>query len=188
MIWPPATQEGKIQEGNPATSGRLSIIGKISRANPKLENTLNRVISQKLSLFLHYRDLSRRPCQIFLESPLYTNHPKKHKWVTEPTWAIASWPEVQPRSYKAMFCACISPDLHLVEWTNHNVGLSYFVSAHTVHLSGWRLLLNSQLSPPQTSVLLQQWSEVANTSELLLSLSYWALSMISYSATLHPRW
>ena len=80
----------------------------------------------------------------------------------------------------------VRPCLHLVGWTTHNEELSYFEAAHMVHSFGCRLQLNLQLGPPLTSVLLQEWPEVVNSSKLLLSLSCCALSMISYSPTRHP--
>ena len=36
-------------------------------------------------------------------------------------------------SYKGKFSACVSPGLHLVEWTRHSVDLSYFVAADALH-------------------------------------------------------
>ena len=49
------------------------------------------------------------------------------------------WPEMHRSSCKGTFSGCVRPGLHLVEWTRHNVGLSYFAGAHTVHWSGWGL-------------------------------------------------
>ena len=54
--------------------------------------------------------------------------------------ALHPWPEMNRSSCKGTFPACVRPGLHLVEWTRHNVGLSYFAGAHTVHSSGWGLL------------------------------------------------
>ena len=62
----------------------------------------------------------------------------------QPTQGPGPRPEVHRSSYKGLFPACISPGLHLVEWTRHNVDLSYFVAAHMVHSSGCRLQLTSQ--------------------------------------------
>ena len=67
-------------------------------------------------------------------------------------------------SYNGMISDCVRPGLHLGKLTRHNVTLSYFVADHMVHPSGCR----SQLRPPQTSVLLQQWSELANSSLFIL--------------------
>ena len=55
----------------------------------------------------------------------------------------APWPEVHSSSWKRMFPACVNPDLHVVEWTMHIVGLSYFVAAYTVHSCGCRLQATS---------------------------------------------
>ena len=63
-----------------------------------------------------------------------------------------------------MISDCVRPGLHLGKLSRHNVRLSYFVADHMVHPSGCR----SQLRPPQTSVLLQQWSELANSSLFIL--------------------
>ena len=49
------------------------------------------------------------------------------------------WPEMHRSSSNGTFPACKRPGLILVEWTRHNVGLSYFAGAHTVHSSGWGL-------------------------------------------------
>ena len=48
-------------------------------------------------------------------------------------------PEMYHSSCKGTFPACVRPGLHLLEWTRHNVRLSYFAGAHTVHWSGWGL-------------------------------------------------
>ena len=55
----------------------------------------------------------------------------------------APWPEGHRRSFNVMFPACVSPGLHLVEWTMHIVGLSYFVAAYTVHSCGYRMQVTS---------------------------------------------
>ena len=111
---------------------------------------------------------------------------KNYKLVTELTRGTALWTEEHRSSCKEIYSACAIPGLHLVEWTSSNVGLSYFVTADTVHLSGSRLQLNLQLGPPQVSLLLQQWSKVANFSQLLLSLSNCAFSMTISSAIRQP--
>ena len=149
-----------------------------------LENAINRVIWQKWSLLLHDRDMSSRPWQIFLARFLFVKRTKKHKWVTELTQGTDPWPEVHWGNCKGMFSACIGPGLHIVEWASSNERLSYFVSGHRLYSSGSRFQLSSQLSPPQTSVLLQQWSQVTNSS-VLVFLSCYVLSMINFSGT---RW
>ena len=54
--------------------------------------------------------------------------------------------------------------LHLVECTGHNVGLSNFAAAHTLHLFACRLQLTSQLAPLKTSVFAR---ETANHVEMI---------------------
>ena len=49
------------------------------------------------------------------------------------------WPEMNRSSCKGTFPPYLRHGLHLVEWTRHNVGLSYFAGAHMVHSSGWGL-------------------------------------------------
>ena len=126
---------------------------------------------------LYYTDMSKRPWQKFLVTSLYLKHPKKYKWVTNPTRGTTLWPNVLHISCKAMFSAYVRPGVHLAEWNRDNVGLSYFVDAHTVHSSSCKLQLYSLLSPPQTSVLPQQSSDVAHPPELLISFSCCVLSM-----------
>ena len=76
----------------------------------------------------------------------------------QPTRGPAPRPEMHRSSSKRMFPAWVRPGLHFAEWTRHTKGISYLVAAHSVHLSGWRLQLNSQLgglTPPQTN---RKWS------------------------------
>ena len=99
------------------------------------------------------------------------NDQKKHNCVSEVIRGSDPWPEVDRSSCRGLFSACVRAGLHVLEWTKCNVGLSYCLAAHTVHSFSFRLLLRLQLSPAQTSVLLQEGSEVANSPELLLFLS-----------------
>ena len=52
-----------------------------------------------------------------------------------------------------MFPAWVCPSIRLVEWTRHIACLSYSVASHTVHSSGYRLQLVSQLAALTTSVI-----------------------------------
>ena len=61
--------------------------------------------------------------------------------------------KVHHSSCKGMFPACLRAGLHLVEWIVHIVGLSYLVAGHTVHSSGCRLQLASELVFLTTSVI-----------------------------------
>ena len=67
----------------------------------------------------------------------------------------APWPEGHCRSFNVMFLACVSPGLHLVEWTRHIEGTSYFVDAYAVNSCGFRLQVTSQLDLSKISVLHQ---------------------------------
>ena len=102
-----------------------------------------------------------------------------------PIRRTAPWPEVHCSRWEGIFSAYVRSGLYHIEWTRHNLGLSYFGVSHTVHWSGSTLQLNSQLGPPHTWLLLKLWSKFRNFSELLLPFPYCALSMSSYSATHH---
>ena len=52
-----------------------------------------------------------------------------------------------------MFLACVSPGLHLVEWTRHIEGTSYFIDAYAANSCGFRLQVTSQLDLSKISVL-----------------------------------
>ena len=62
------------------------------------------------------------------------------------------WPEVHRSSCKEIIPACLRPGLDLAKWAKHIESLSYFVACRTVHSSGCRLQLASQLVFLTTSV------------------------------------
>ena len=51
--------------------------------------------------------------------------------------------------------SCNVPALHPIKWTNHIVGLNYFVAAYTLHSSGCMVQVTSQLGLWKNSVLQQ---------------------------------
>ena len=82
----------------------------------------------------------------------------------------APWPELHLSSCKGVFPACVIPDQRIVEWTRDIVDLSYFVAADTVHLSGCRLQLPSQLVSLTTSVIkmMEPWGTCLNCGKLII--------------------
>ena len=75
--------------------------------------------------------------------------------MSQPTRGSQPCPDVHCSSFKGIFPVCVSLGLHLVEWTRHIVGLSYFAAAHTVHSSGWRLQMTLHVGLSKMSVLHQ---------------------------------
>ena len=45
--------------------------------------------------------------------------------MSEPTGGLTTLPKLYRSSCKGMFSVCVSPGLHLVEWTRHIVDLSH---------------------------------------------------------------
>ena len=69
-----------------------------------------------------------------------------------------------------MFPTCVSPNLRLVQWTRCLVEPSYFLAAATVHSSGSRLQLSSQLVSSSTSVIkmIQPMGNFLNCAMLII--------------------
>ena len=75
-------------------------------------------------------------------------------------------PEKHRCVFKGLFFACLSPGIHLANWTKCNLGFSNFAAAYTVYPSACRLQLTSQLGLLNNSFFTRQSSNhVEMTSE-----------------------
>ena len=70
---------------------------------------------------------------------------------------------------EGVFLTCVRPDLHLVQWTWHLVEPSHFLAADTVHSSGCRLQLASQLFSLTSSLIkmIQPMGDFLNCAKLI---------------------